>query len=224
MIINTEVKDFTRNGVPVLDSYGRCKRILVVSYVDKEGKVQLFGYPIPEEMMYQWKYAKKNETPDSMFQSWDFKPVIKEPILGNFSEQRIHEILIDLQRLYPNDPQIPQFYELNIPETTFADIETDVDELGYSKPLMSEQISIRALSLLEMRHVLSDLHICLMRISNGYRMKSINTLNRLMLNIILHIGIMRMRLLCLMISLSILLDQPNVSLDGTGSDMTGHIW
>ena len=134
MIINTEVKDFTRNGVPVLDSYGRCKRILVVSYVDKEGKVQLFGYPIPEEMMYQWKYAKKNETPDSMFQSWDFKPVIKEPILGNFSEQRIHEILMDLQRIYPNDPQIPQFYELNIPETTFADIETDVDELGYSKP------------------------------------------------------------------------------------------
>lgn len=134
MIINTEVKDLTRKGAPVLDSYGRCKRLLVVSYVDENGKVQLFGYPIPEEMMYQWKYAKKNEVPDSVYKSWDFKPVIKEPIVGNFSEQRIHEMMMDLQRLYPNDPQIKHFYDLNLPETTFADIETDVDDLGYSRP------------------------------------------------------------------------------------------
>ena len=134
MIINTEIKDFTRNGVPVLDSYGRCKRLLIVSYVDKTGKIQLFGYPIPEEMMYQWKYAKGNDVADSFFKSWDSKPVVKEPIVGNFSEQRIHEMLIDLQRLYPNDEQIPQFYDFNLPETTFADIETDVDDIGFSKP------------------------------------------------------------------------------------------
>lgn len=134
MIINTEIKDFTRNGVPVVDSYGRCKRLLIVSYVDPENHVKLFGYPIPEEMMYQWKYARKNEVPDSQYTSWDFKPVIKEPIVGNFTEQRVHEIIMDLERLYPNDPQIKLFNELYIPETTFADIETDVDEIGFSSP------------------------------------------------------------------------------------------
>lgn len=134
MIINTEVKDFTRNGVPVLDSYGRNVRLLIVSYVDKEGKIKMFGYPIPEEMMYQWKYAKKGETPDSRYKSWDLKGVIKEPVVGKFSEQRVHEILMDMQRLYPDDPQINQFYDFNIPITTFADIETDVDDIGFSKP------------------------------------------------------------------------------------------
>jgi hypothetical protein len=48
--------------------------------------------------MYCWKYAKKGETPDPYFKSWDFKPVIKERLTGNFTEQRIHEILIDMER------------------------------------------------------------------------------------------------------------------------------
>ena len=96
MIVNTEIMDLTRNGQPVLDSFGRCKKLLVISFVNKEKKVELFGYVIPENMMYQWKYATKKDTPDPEYQSWDFKPVIKEPLLGNFSEQRIHEIMVDL--------------------------------------------------------------------------------------------------------------------------------
>lgn len=133
MIVNTEIRDWTQNGRPVLDSYGRCRRLLCVSYVTKEKKVDMFVWPIPENFMYQWKYAKKHETPDPYFQSWDFKPVIKEQVIGDFSEQRVHEILIDLARMYPNDAKISQFNELYIPETTFADIEVNVDKNGFPK-------------------------------------------------------------------------------------------
>ena len=133
MIVNTEVIDWTKNGKPILDSYGRCRRLLCVSYVNKEKKIDKFIWAIPENFMYQWKYAGKNDTPDTYFQSWDFKPVVKEQILGDFSEQRIHEILIDLEKMYPDDPKISQFNELYIPETTFADIEVFVDKNGFPK-------------------------------------------------------------------------------------------
>ena len=133
MIVNTEIIDLTRNGQPVLDSFGRCKKLLVISFVNKEKKVELFGYVIPENMMYQWKYATKKDIPDPEYQSWDFKPVIKEPLLGNFSEQRIHEIMVDLIKCNPNDPQLPRIHEFNIPETTFADIEVNVGKDGFPK-------------------------------------------------------------------------------------------
>lgn len=133
MIINTEVKDFTKNGVPVLDSYGRCKRLLIVSYVGSDSKIHKFVWVIPEESMYQWKYARKNDNPDPVFKSWNFKPVIKEEIVGNFSEQRIHEMLLDLKKYNPDNEDIKMFDELYVPETTFGDIEVEVGDNGFPK-------------------------------------------------------------------------------------------
>jgi len=136
MIINTEIKDLTKNGMPVLDSYGRCKRFLLISYVDKNGTIKKFVWVIPEEFMYQWKYATRNDVPDPVYKSWDFKNVVKEPIVGNFSEQRVHEMMLDLVASNPDNPELKEMFELNIPETTYADIEVDVGEDGF--PLAEE--------------------------------------------------------------------------------------
>lgn len=133
MIINTEVKDLTKNGMPVYDSYGRCKRFLLVSYVGKDRHLKKFMWVIPEEFMYQWKYATRNDTPDPNYRSWDFKPVVKEPIVGNFSEQRIHEMLVDLIMSNPDNPDLQEINELYIPETTYSDIEVDVGETGFPR-------------------------------------------------------------------------------------------
>ena len=131
MIINTEIRDLTRNGNLVLNQWGQPTRFLCVSYVDKEGHVRYFTWIIPDEMMYQWKYARRNDTPDPVFKSWDFKDVVKEPIKGNFSEQRVHEILLFLKDNYPDDPAIKEFDELNIPNISYLDIEVDVGIDGF---------------------------------------------------------------------------------------------
>ena len=131
MIINTEVRDYINNGMPVMNQYGKCVKELCVSYVEGSGKVNMFRWPIPDDLMYCWKYAKKGETPNPYFKSWDFKPVIKEPLTGNFTEQRIHEILIDIERWWPDNPMVKALSELHIPNTTYLDIEVNVDDDGF---------------------------------------------------------------------------------------------
>ena len=85
MIVNTEIHDYTRNGVPVLDQYGRAQKFLYISYVDKNQTIKPFFWMIPNELMYQWKYATKDDTPDPLYKSWDGKPVVKKPITDKFS-------------------------------------------------------------------------------------------------------------------------------------------
>lgn len=132
MIINTEIKELTKNGAPVLDSYGRQKRFLCLSYVDDKGYIKYFTWVIPENMMYQWKYAKKKDEPhDDLYKSWDMQNVVKTPIVGKFSEQRVHEILLDLESWYPEDESIKNFNVLNMPITGYMDIETDVGDDGF---------------------------------------------------------------------------------------------
>jgi len=134
MIINTEVRDYTQNGRFVLDAKGNKQKFLCVSYIDKEGLAKTFTYIIPQDQMYQWKYAKRGETPDPSFQSWDFKPVIKEPLKSKMTEQRVHEIMLDLRRWYPDNPMIQAFDEMNTPKTAYCDIEVDVQDDGFPDP------------------------------------------------------------------------------------------
>ena len=131
MIVNTEIHDYTRNGVPVLDPYGRTQKFLYISYVGKDQTVKPFFWMIPQELMYQWKYATRQDQPDPNYKSWDGKPVVKTPIVDRFTEQRVHEIIMDLERWFPNDPNLSQMRELYMPKTAFADIEVDVDDDGF---------------------------------------------------------------------------------------------
>lgn len=132
MIINTEVRDLIINGQPSKDQYGRCRKELCVSYVDYDKRTKMFNWTIPDNMMYCWKYAtKKEDIPDAQFKSWDFKPVTKSTLSRNFTEQRIHEILIDIQNWWPDNPMIKAMNELNIPNMMYMDIEVDVDDNGF---------------------------------------------------------------------------------------------
>ena len=131
MIVNTEIHDYTRNGVPVLDQYGRAQKFLYISYVDKNQTVKPFFWMIPNELMYQWKYATKDDTPDTLYKSWDGKPVVKKPITDKFTEQRVHEIIMDLERWFPENEQLKEMRQMYIPKTAFMDIEVDVDDEGF---------------------------------------------------------------------------------------------
>ena len=131
MIINTEVQDYIVNGIPSINEYGQCRKLLRVSYVAPTGKVERYDWPIPDSLLYTWVYAKKNEIADPDYKSWDFKPVKKEPLKGNFSEQRIHEILIDMERWWPDNQLINLWKELHMPNMTYMDIEVDVDDDGF---------------------------------------------------------------------------------------------
>ena len=131
MIVNTEIHDYTRNGVPVLDQYGRAQKFLYISYVDKNQTVKPFFWMIPNELMYQWKYATKDDIPDTLYKSWDGKPVVKKPITDKFTEQRVHEIIMDLERWFPENEQLKEMRQMYIPKTAFMDIEVDVDDEGF---------------------------------------------------------------------------------------------
>ena len=59
MIVNHEVRDYTRNGVKVLDPYGREQKFLYISYVGKDGEIKSYFWILPQELMYSWKLATK---------------------------------------------------------------------------------------------------------------------------------------------------------------------
>ena len=133
MIVNTEIRDLIIDGRPSLDCNGKARKEFWISYVDVDKKVKLFSFAIPDHMMYVWKYAqvRKNEIPDTNYQSWDFKPVIKCPANGKLSEERMHEILIDIQNWYPDNPMIKAMNELYMPTMSYLDIEVNVDDDGF---------------------------------------------------------------------------------------------
>lgn len=122
MIINTEIRDaLTEQGEPT--------RQLVLSYVNTQGNVSFLTYNIPVNQLFQWRYAKRGDTPDRNFISWDFKRVVKAPIKdGYIDDQRIQQIILDL---IAANPQVSVINDLNIPNTYFCDIEVDVDDNGF---------------------------------------------------------------------------------------------
>lgn len=121
MIITTELTDCFVEGYP--------SKEIRISYVNKNGGISWFNYQIPKADLYNWKYAGTGDVQDTRFVSWDKKPVAKVyPKNGNLTVQRIHEILLDLEK---KDPNIGAIHELQVPEIAFCDIETDVDDSGF---------------------------------------------------------------------------------------------
>jgi DNA polymerase elongation subunit (family B) len=121
MIVSTQLRDS-------LNIQGDATKQLVLSYINNEGTISYLTYDIPINQLYTWKYAKRGDAIDPIYKSWDFKSVKREPSNGYLSDQRIHEILLDLIEANPN---INVINELHIPKTYFCDIEVDVDDSGF---------------------------------------------------------------------------------------------
>lgn len=142
MIIHKEQLDYIQDN-------GQPGKKLVVSYVDKEGNVKFLQYPIPEQQMFEWKYATRT-TADPPFQEYDYdkqqykfdennKPIIhqwksydnkyvrKSPV-KSLPELRINELLNSFGHA------IDPIFEMNIPNTWWCDIETDVTDEGFPDP------------------------------------------------------------------------------------------
>lgn len=123
MIVNTEVINGTNDmGIP-------CK-LLVVSYIDSNGKIAFLKAPIPDSQLYKWRLCGRGMQPDPVYLSWDNKYVCREPIGKSMPDTRIHEFMVDLYKAYPS---IGEIYNLNMPDTSFCDIEVEVNDDGFPK-------------------------------------------------------------------------------------------
>ena len=92
MIVTTEIRD-------VLNDIGEPAKQLVLSYINKEGNISYLTYTIPPSQMYQWKYAKRTDVPDRQYKSWDFKPVVKDPV--KFGKDHVYFIVdMDFDYIY----------------------------------------------------------------------------------------------------------------------------
>lgn len=100
---------------------------LLVSYINREGNVDLLKLNIPPQQKYIYSYARGGDR-ESKLLSWDGKPVKK---IGTefLSKSRIQEFLIDA------GPEITnKLFEPNMPKLASVDIETDVTDEGFADP------------------------------------------------------------------------------------------
>lgn len=122
---------------------------LIVSYIGKSKKVEFLQYPIPPHEMFEWVYTTKKEADPPFFEfdkekncfkldengnqiqrqwkSYDNKYVRKVPV-KELPENRVNELLCSFGKYV--DP----VFEMNIPETWFCDIETEVTDDGFPDP------------------------------------------------------------------------------------------
>ena len=117
MIVNEEQQEFFD------PSTGQKKNKLVISYVNKEHKISYLQYIIPENQMFSWKYTTKKFS-DKNWASFDNKPIKPIPT-QKLDKYRINEILCSF------GDKVNPIFEMNIPETWFCDIETDVTDDGF---------------------------------------------------------------------------------------------
>ncbi len=110
-------------------SYLKSSKRLVLSIIDKSGKIKL--------KYYDWQYPEKYQNcditdpdKDPIMKSWDGKPV-KKILCGYPDRYAIYEFLDALPEKEKNE-----IFEYNDPDIYFIDIETDLDSSGqYSQPI-----------------------------------------------------------------------------------------
>lgn len=129
---------------------GHIGKELLVSYVDKEGNVKFLQYPIPPEQMFEWVECSKKYADPPFFEinqetgefvtdengnrithqwtTYDNKPVRKRETTKELTDNRINEILCSFGK------SIDPLFEMNIPNTWFCDIETEVTDEGFPEP------------------------------------------------------------------------------------------
>jgi len=97
---------------------------LLISYVNKEGKISFSCINVPPEQRYTYVYARGGKH-DATVKSWDNKPVIKVP--SEFlNRYRLQEFFIDA-----GEEICSKFFENNIPDLYSCDIEVDVTDDGF---------------------------------------------------------------------------------------------
>lgn len=128
---------------------GTPSKKLLVSYVDKEGDIKFLQYPIPKDQMFEWKYTNRANA-DKPFHEYDFvtgqykfnedgTPVMRQWMsydnkwvrrhaVDKLPELRLNEILNSF------GSAIDPLFEMNIPNTWWCDIETEVSEDGFPDP------------------------------------------------------------------------------------------
>ena len=125
MIVSSETRT-------IINQYQQQAKQLVVSYINSQGGISYLTYEIPSELCFKWKYTRQNDPQrEPNLLSWDFKPVKREYTKYDLSDQRIHEILLDLIKANPN---VSQIFDLYTPDISFCDIEVAVDDFGFPDP------------------------------------------------------------------------------------------
>lgn len=124
MIINKQLVDCVLdNGVP--------SKMLVVSYIDKDGEAKQLTYKIPKEDLFNWEYAHMKRDADPLWKSWDGKPIKKVPS-DNLCSYRISEMLCSFGEY------VSVIYENNFPRQVICDIEVNVDDSGFPEASTAE--------------------------------------------------------------------------------------
>jgi len=101
---------------------------MIVSYVNKEGKVEFLQLNIPTAHQYSYVYAKNRSNVDLKVDSWDNKPVRKVP--SQFlTRPRIQEFFMDA-----GEELTAPLFEMNSPQLYSVDIETEVTDSGFPEP------------------------------------------------------------------------------------------
>lgn len=139
-----------KEQIDSVDSNGNPVKLLVISYVNKEGKISFLQWQIPQYEMYEWGYTNRanaekptlaydvdthqpildeNGQPKLVqWKSYDNKFIKKIPTTKNLSDSRINEIINSWGKLA--DP----LFEANTPITWSCDIETAPGPDGFSEP------------------------------------------------------------------------------------------
>lgn len=143
MIINKEQVDS-------VDAYGNLVKDLIISYVNKEGKISYLKWQIPKSEMFEWNYTNRSNA-DKPFQAYDLvtrEPVFNEdgspkmvqwksydnkwvkkvPTTKDLSDARLSEIISGW------GPAVNGLFEANTPITWSCDIETAPYNGEFSDP------------------------------------------------------------------------------------------
>lgn len=124
MIVNKQLIDCTLdNGEP--------SKMLVVSYITKEGDIKQLTYKIPKEQMFNWVPAKSRNGADPEWRSWDGKYIRKE-YTTKLSDTRIAELLCSF------GDYVAPIYENNFPKQVICDIEVNVTDTGFPEASTAE--------------------------------------------------------------------------------------
>lgn len=140
-----------KEQIDSMDSQGNPVKDLIISYVNKEGKISFLKWQIPASEMFEWAYTNRGNAdkpfvvydpetkqpvidPETgqpkmaQWKSYDNKWVKKVPTTKNLSDARLNEIINGWGKLA--DP----LFEANTPITWSCDIETAPGPDGFSEP------------------------------------------------------------------------------------------
>jgi DNA polymerase elongation subunit (family B) len=104
---------------------------LIISYVNKDGKISYNQIGVPTDHQFSYVYAKPNGRKINNLTSWDGQPVTKAP--SRFLDKhRIQEFFIDA-----GEDKLTHLFEANMPDLYSCDIEVDVTDDGFSEPAVA---------------------------------------------------------------------------------------